>query len=95
MSSQPKTFVSPEKYLEQERLADSKCEYFQGEVFAMAGTSTRHVSIVTNVVIELRQQRPENHWDFVEFDDLAQSLQLTSIGCILPLTEVYDKIEWS
>jgi Uma2 family endonuclease len=48
--------VSPEEYLEQERLADRKSEYFQGEVFAMAGASPRHVSIVTNAVIELGQQ---------------------------------------
>ena len=56
MSSQPTTFVSPEEYLQQERLAERKSEYFQGEVFAMAGASPRHVSIVTNVVIELGQQ---------------------------------------
>jgi Uma2 family endonuclease len=190
MSSQPTTFVSPEEYLEQERLADRKSEYFQGEVFAMAGASPRHVSIVTNVVIELGQQlkrkpcrvysadlrlrvtpagiytypdvmvicgdaqfaddqkdtvlnpvlivevlsestrnydrgkkfqhyrklpslieylmieqdqpriehwtrQRENHWDFVDIDDLGQSIELTSIGCALPLTEVYDKIDWS
>jgi Uma2 family endonuclease len=188
MSSEPTTFVSPEEYLEQERLADHKSEYFQGEVFAMAGVSPRHVWIAANVLGNLWQQlkgkpcrvsasdfrlrvtpdlytypdvmvvcgepqfaddqkdtvlnpvlivdvlsestrnydrgwkfqhyrklpsliedlridqdqphiehltrQPENHWDFVELDDLAQSLQLTSIGCILPLTEVYDKIEW-
>jgi len=190
MSFRPTTFVSPEEYLEQERLADCKSEYFQGEVFAMAGASPRHVWIVANIVAEFRQQlkgkpcrvsasdlrlrvtpgglytypdvmvicgdaqfaddqkdtvldpvlivevlsestrdydrgrkfqhyrqlpslieylmieqdqphiehltrQPENHWDFVELDDLAQSIELTSIGCVLPLTEVYDKIEWS
>jgi len=190
MSSQRTTFVTPEEYLAQERLAERKSEYFQGEIFAMAGASPRHVSIVTNVVIELGQQlrrkpcrvyssdlrlrvtsaglytypdvmvvcgepqfaedqkdtllnpvliievlseltrdydrgrkfqhyrtlpsliefltieqdqphiehwtrKRENHWDFVEFDDLAQSIELTSIGCTLPLTEVYDKTEWS
>jgi Uma2 family endonuclease len=189
MSSQPTTFVSPEEYLAQERLAEYKSEYFQGEVFAMSGASPRHVWIAANVVAEFRQQlkgkpcrasasdlrlrvtpaglytypnvmvvcgevqfaddqkdtvlnptlivevlsestrhydrgrkfqhyrklpslieylmieqdephiehltrQRENHWDFVEFDDLAQSVQLTSIGCILPLAEVYDKIEW-
>jgi Uma2 family endonuclease len=189
MSSQPTTFVSPEDYLAQERLAERKSEYFQGEVFAMAGASPRHVWIVSNLNGNLWQQlkgkpcrvsasdfrlrvtpaglytypdvvvcgepqfgddqkdtvlnpvlivevlsestrdydrgkkfqqyrklpslieylmieqdqphiehwtrKPENHWDFVEFDDLAQSIELTSIGCVLPLTEVYDKIEWS
>jgi Uma2 family endonuclease len=39
-------------------------------------------------------RRRENHWDFVEFDNLAQNTQLTSIGCSLALAEVYDQIEW-
>jgi Uma2 family endonuclease len=190
MSSQPTTFVSPEEYLAQERLAERKSEYFQGEVFAMAGASPRHVWIVSNLngnlwqqlkgkpcrvsasdlrlrvtpdrlytypdlmvicgepqfaddqkdtvvnpvlIVEvlsestrnydrgwkfqhyrklpslieyllIEQDEPrvehwtrqrENHWDFVELDDLGQSIQLTSISCMLALTEVYDKIEWS
>src|SRR2546430_185269 len=37
MSSQPKTFLTPEQYLEIERAAGYKSEYFQGEMFAMAG----------------------------------------------------------
>jgi Uma2 family endonuclease len=37
--------------------------------------------------------RGENRWQLGEFDDLAQSIQLTSIGCVLPLAEIYDKIE--
>jgi Uma2 family endonuclease len=44
--------------------------------------------------VELCTRRPENHWDFVEFDGLTQSLQLTSIGCTLPLAEIYDKIDF-
>jgi Uma2 family endonuclease len=189
MSSQRTTFISPEEYLAQERLAEYKSEYFQGEVFAMSGASRPHVRIVANVMIEVGQQlkgkpcrisasdlrlrvtpaglytypdvmvvcgedqvaddqkdtilnpvliievlsestrdydrgrkfqhyrtlpslmeyltieqdepriehwtrQQDNHWDFVEVDDLTQSIQLTSIGCILPLAEVYDKIEW-
>jgi Uma2 family endonuclease len=189
MSSQRTTFITPEEYLAQERLADHKSEYFQGEVFAMSGASPRHVWIAANVTAEFRQQlkgkpcrvsasdlrlrvtpaglytypdvmvvcgepqyaedqkdtllnpvlivevlsnatrdydrgrkfqhyrklpslveylmieqdephvehwtrQPDNHWDFVEFDGLTQSLQLTSIGCTLPLTEIYDKIDF-
>jgi hypothetical protein len=45
--------------------------------------------------IEHWTRQRENHGDFVGIDDLAQSLELTSTGCVLPLTEVYDKIEWS
>jgi len=44
--------------------------------------------------VEHWTRQRENQWQFVEFDDLAQSIQLISIGCILPLAEIYDKIEW-
>ena len=56
MSLQPKTYLTPEEYLAIERKAESKSEYFHGEMFAMAGASERHVLIVTNVVAELRGQ---------------------------------------
>ncbi len=56
MSSQPKTYIPPEEYLAIERQADYKSEYFNGEMFAMAEASPRHVLIVTNLVAELRGQ---------------------------------------
>jgi Uma2 family endonuclease len=56
MSAQRTFFLSPAEYLEQERRAEHKSEYFQGEVFAMAGASRRHGLIVTNLVRELGQQ---------------------------------------
>jgi Uma2 family endonuclease len=56
MSAQPKTFLSPEEYLEQERRAEYKSEYCAGEVFAMAGSSRRHGLVVTNLIVELGQQ---------------------------------------
>jgi Uma2 family endonuclease len=56
MSAQRTPFLSPAEYLEQERRADRKSEYFQGEVFAMAGASRRHGLIVTNLIRELGQQ---------------------------------------
>jgi Uma2 family endonuclease len=56
MSSQRTTFVTPEEYLEQERRADYKSEYFAGEVLAMAGASRRHGLIVANLIGALHQQ---------------------------------------
>src|SRR5437016_5929024 len=56
MSSRPKTFFTPEEYLELERVSERKSEYFNGEIFAMSGASPQHVLIVTNVVSELRMQ---------------------------------------
>ncbi len=56
MSLQPKVSLTPEEYLAIERKAEYKSEYFNGEMFAMAGASERHVLIVTNIVAELREQ---------------------------------------
>lgn len=56
MSLQPKTHLTPEEYLAIERKAEYKSEYFNGEMFVMAGASERHALIVTNVVAELRGQ---------------------------------------
>jgi Uma2 family endonuclease len=53
MSTQPTTFLTEAEYLEQERRAEYKSEYFQGETFAMAGASPRHALIITNLVREL------------------------------------------
>lgn len=190
MSAQPTTFLSAAEYLEQERRAEFKSEYFEGEVFAMAGASRRHGLIVTNLIAELRQQlkgkpcevypsdmrlrvtptglytypdvmvvcgeiqfaddqkdtilnpvvlievlsdstkdydrgrkfeyyrtlpslreyltvaqdKPHiEHWTrqqedcglLVEFHSLSQTIRLTSIDCLLPLIEIYDKIDWA
>ena len=53
MTALPKPHFTPEQYLEMEREADDKSEYFCGEIFAMAGASEAHNLVVTNVVREL------------------------------------------
>jgi Uma2 family endonuclease len=50
MSLQPKAHLTPEEYLAIERKAEYKSEYFNGEMFAMAGASERHISIVANLM---------------------------------------------
>jgi Uma2 family endonuclease len=54
MSSQRTSLLTPEEYLEIERKAERKSEYFQGEMFAMAGASYAHVLIVDNLNHELK-----------------------------------------
>lgn len=49
MSTPPKTFVTPEEYLERERKAKYKSEYSNGEVFAMSGVSRKHDDIATEL----------------------------------------------
>lgn len=51
MTAQPQRKISPEEYLELEREADYKSEYFQGEVFAMAGAGRNHNRITENLSI--------------------------------------------
>ena len=46
-------FVTPEVYLERERRAETKSEYRDGEIVAMAGATEAHVLINTNVTIAL------------------------------------------
>lgn len=49
MSVQRKPYLTPQDYLALERQAQTKSEYFQGEVFALAGASKSHTAIVPNL----------------------------------------------
>lgn len=53
MTTQPSARLTPEEYLRIERAAEWKSEYIDGEMFAMAGASERHVLIANNLVREL------------------------------------------
>ena len=189
MSSLPSSFLSPAEYLEIERRAEYKSEYYRGEMFAMAGASLRHAVIVGNLGGELRQRlkgkrcgaystdlrlqisptglytypdvmvicgdvqyaderkdtvlnpvviievlsdstrdydrgrkfqhyrslaslqeyltveqdaihvehwrrQQSNQWLLSEFEKREGSVSLDSIGCTVPLAEIYDKVEW-
>lgn len=56
MSAIPKTKLTPEEYLEFERKAETKHEYFNGEIFAMSGAKRNHNVIAWNIGGELRQK---------------------------------------
>jgi len=56
MTTRPDARLTPEEYLRIERAAEGKSEYIDGEMFAMAGASARHVLIATNLVSELRDR---------------------------------------
>jgi len=49
MAAQPKLYYSIEQYLELERTSESKHEYFEGEIFALAGGSKNHNLIAANL----------------------------------------------
>lgn len=51
MSTQPQPRLTPEEYLEIERRADFKSEYFGGEMLAMSGASFVHNLIAANLSV--------------------------------------------
>jgi len=56
VSSQPKSFITPEQYLEIERAAEFKSEYYQGEMFAREGAVYGHNVVVVNATSLLWEQ---------------------------------------
>ncbi|MGB4499256.1 MAG: Uma2 family endonuclease [Methylococcaceae bacterium] len=44
-------YISEQEYLENERISDVKHEYFNGEIFAMAGASRNHQRLSNNVLV--------------------------------------------
>lgn len=56
MIPRKKTNMTPKEYLEFERCADIKHEYFDGEIFAMAGAKPNHNLINFNIAGELKSQ---------------------------------------
>lgn len=48
-----KKYISEQEYLEKEREATEKHEYFQGEIFAMSGASMPHIEISMNITVDL------------------------------------------
>jgi Uma2 family endonuclease len=56
MSTLPKAFLTPEQYLEIERSAERRSEYYRGEMFAMAGAGLAHNVLVANLVAGLHAQ---------------------------------------
>jgi Uma2 family endonuclease len=53
MSTVASTFLTPQEYLERERAAETKSEYYRGEIFAMAGASFAHSVIIANLARDL------------------------------------------
>jgi Uma2 family endonuclease len=66
MSTLPKTFLTEEQYLEIERAAEFKSEYFDGQMYAMSGAREAHNLISGNLFTSLRQQtRPRGCRAFI------------------------------
>lgn len=55
MATDARPFISPEDYLKLERQAPTKSEYWNGHMYAMAGTSRKHAAIASNLNFVLRR----------------------------------------
>ena len=53
MSAQPQPHLTPDQYLEAERAAEFRSEYYNGHIYAMSGGSYRHAQIIGGLVREL------------------------------------------
>jgi Uma2 family endonuclease len=53
MATQPNHFITLEEYLTLEQTSDERHEYYNGEMFAMAGGSPNHADIAANLVREI------------------------------------------
>ncbi len=54
-----KAALTPEQYLAQEREAETRSEYLNGEIFSMTGASREHNQISSNIVVNLGVQLSE------------------------------------
>ncbi len=54
VASAQNSYITTEEYLQLETTSDTKHEYFDGEIYAMAGATDTHVTIALNMAILLR-----------------------------------------
>lgn len=78
MSAQPLARLTIAEYLAHERRADQRHEFFDGEIFAMAGASLAHNEIVGNLIAALRPRLAE-HGCGVYASDLRVRIEATEL----------------
>jgi len=90
MSIQPKTRLTPEQYLEIERQAEYKSEYFNGEIFAFAGATENHVVIVGNISAAFHTQLRKKECK-VYTNDMRVKVDITRLYTYPDVVVVCDK----
>jgi len=82
-----------------EVLSPSTRDYDRGQKFQFyrsVPSLAEYVAVAQDTPhVELYTRQTDHRWLLTEFEDLGQSVELSSIGCVLPLSEVYDKIDWA
>jgi Uma2 family endonuclease len=72
MTAALKPPITPAEYLARERLAETKSEYYDGEVFAMPGGSRAHSVIAVNVAGALNAQLSDRPYEVYNSDMRVQ-----------------------
>lgn len=94
MSALPKkNYVSPEEYLLVERESLEKHEYFDGEIFLMAGASDGHNTITMNTASELHQQLKKRPCKVYQ-SDMRVHIPKTGLFTYPDVSVVCDKPEF-
>lgn len=81
-----------------EILSPSTESYDRGAKFAhyrtLASLSDYLLIAQASATVEHYERQPDGKWLLSTYDGLEAIVPLPSIGCELPLAELYDKIEW-
>jgi Uma2 family endonuclease len=81
-----------------EVLSESTEAYDQGKKFEQYRTlpSLREYLLVAQDAPRIEQwiRQPDDNWLRADTSGKDASVELASIGCTIPLSEIYDKVEW-
>ena len=77
-----------EEYFALEETSEIRHEYFDGEIFAMAGTTLNHSRLASNIEFSIRKQRKQHCDVFRE----SVKLVLYLVGCAMVKLYVYSKL---
>jgi len=83
-------YLTPEEYLALEEAAEFKSEYYQGEIFNMAGASFNHNQIILNVSSHLHQKQ-KNHKCRVAMNDLRLWVEANDLFTYPDILVICDK----
>ncbi|MEO6637611.1 MAG: Uma2 family endonuclease [Ginsengibacter sp.] len=75
MAALPKTIISENEYLEEERKSLVKNEYYKGEMFAMAGATKAHNKIVASIILAIGEHLKGKKCSFFPSDLRVHNLE--------------------
>src|SRR5688572_31697002 len=93
LQKQPR-YYTPEEYLALEEVAETKNEYFQGEIFAMSGGSANHNQIAVSVCMMLAAEFEEKPCK-VFSSDLRLLVQANGLYTYPDAMVVCDPVEYA